>query len=90
MGGADIYRAALPRAYRMYVTIVHSSPDGDVLFPDYEPAHRILARNQITAIENAGGDVDLVTGKRCTIAAFPFRCELADGGFVRLVALVEE
>lgn len=64
--------------------------DPDVEFPDYEPAHRILARNGITAIENAGGDVDLVTGRRCTIAAFPFRCELADGGFVRLVAIIEE
>ena len=36
VGGADIYRAALPRADRMYVTIVHASPDGDVLFPDYD------------------------------------------------------
>ena len=63
--------------------------DPDVDFPEYEPCHRLLARNSITAIENAGGDVDLVTGKRCTLAAFPFRCELADGGFVRLVAIVE-
>ena len=39
--------------------------------------------------ENAGGDIDLVTGKRMTIAAFPFRCEMADGGFVRLVAWEE-
>ena len=37
----------------------------------------------------AGGDIDEVTGKRMTIAAFPFRCEMADGGFVRLVAWEE-
>jgi kynurenine formamidase len=47
-------------------------------------------RNDIVTIENAGGDVDLLTGRRCTIAAFPFRCELADGGMVRLVGIVEE
>jgi kynurenine formamidase len=41
-------------------------------------------------IENAGGDVDQITGQRCTIAAFPFRCELADGGMVRLVAIFEQ
>ena len=44
----------------------------------------------IVTIENAGGDIDEVTGKRCTIAAFPFRCEIADGGMVRLVAIVEK
>jgi kynurenine formamidase len=46
-------------------------------------------RNGIVTVENAGGDVDQITGKRCTIAAFPFRCEMADGGMVRLVAIVE-
>jgi kynurenine formamidase len=44
----------------------------------------------VVTIENAGGDIDLLTGERCTIAAFPFRCELADGGMVRLVGIVEE
>ena len=41
------------------------------------------------AIENAGGAIDEVTGKRMILAAFPFRCEAADGGFVRLVAWEE-
>ena len=50
----------------------------------------MLMKNGIVTIENAGGDVDLLTGKRCKIAAFPFRCELADGGMVRLVGIVEE
>jgi kynurenine formamidase len=62
----------------------------DVDFPEYEPCHRILLRKGIVTIENAGGDIDLLTGKRCTIAAFPFRCELADGGMVRLVGIVGE
>ena len=43
----------------------------------------------VCTIENAGGDIDEVTGKRMTIAAFPFRCEAADGGMVRLVAWEE-
>ena len=75
----------LDREYRQ-----ETGNDPDKLFPEYEPCHRILLRKGIVTIENAGGDVDEVTGKRCTIAAFPFRCELADGGMVRLVAIVEE
>ena len=59
-------------------------------FPDYEPCHRILCTNDILAVENAGGDVDQVTGKRCTIAAFPFRLEGSVGHWIRLVAIVEE
>jgi kynurenine formamidase len=75
----------LNREYRR-----ETGKDPDVEFPEYEPCHRILMRNGIVTYENAGGDIDLVTGKRCTLAGFPFRCELADGGMVRLVAIIEE
>ena len=58
-------------------------------YPDYEPCHRIYMQSGVCTVENAGGDIDEVTGRRMTIAAFPFRCEMADGGFVRLVAWEE-
>jgi dihydrofolate reductase len=32
IGGAEIYRAALPIADRIYLTRVHAQPDGDALF----------------------------------------------------------
>ena len=35
-GGAEIYRLALPRADRIYLTEVHESVDGDTLFPDWD------------------------------------------------------
>lgn len=38
IGGADLYRAVLPRADRLYLTFVDLAPDGDVLFPEYDPA----------------------------------------------------
>ena len=63
--------------------------DIDVDYPDYEPCHRLYGQHGVIAVENAGGDIDEITGKRMTIAAFPFRCEAADGGFVRLVAWEE-
>ncbi len=64
--------------------------DPDKEFPEYEPCHRILLGNGIVCIENAGGNIDAVTGKRVTLAAFPFRLEQGDGCMVRLVAIVKE
>ena len=43
----------------------------------------------VITVENAGGDIDEVTGKRCTILAWPFRLEETDAAHVRLVAIVE-
>lgn len=34
IGGAEIYRAALPLAHRVYLTRVHATPDGDTWLPD--------------------------------------------------------
>ena len=63
--------------------------DMDEDYPDYEPCHRLFAQHGVIAVENAGGDIDLVKGKRMIISATPFRCEAADGGMVRLCAWEE-
>ena len=36
MGGAEIYRAALPRADRLYVTEIHADVEGDTLLPEVD------------------------------------------------------
>lgn len=36
IGGADVFRAALPRANRIYWTTIHAKPEGDVRFPDFD------------------------------------------------------
>jgi len=43
----------------------------------------------ISCIQNAGGEIDKVTGKRCKFCAFPFRMEDTDAAMARLVAIVE-
>jgi len=63
--------------------------DAAEIYHDYEPCHRLFMQHGVCTIENAGGNIDEVTGRRMTIAAFPFRCEMADGGFVRLVCWEE-
>jgi len=58
-------------------------------FPEWEPCHRQLLGNGIVGFENVGGDLDRVTGKRCTFAAFPWRWTNGDGCIVRLVAILD-
>lgn len=37
IGGAEIYRQALDRVGRLYITEVHLSPHGDTFFPELNP-----------------------------------------------------
>ena len=59
-------------------------------FPDWEPVHQILFKNGILGIENVGGDLDAVTGKRCTFAFFPWNWDRGDGCIIRLVAMIDK
>lgn len=76
-----------PVLYEEYVQETGRDPAED--FPDYEPCHQIFSTNMIPAIENVGGDIDEVTGMRCTVAAFPFKLEDV-GHMLRVVAIVNE
>jgi kynurenine formamidase len=58
-------------------------------FPRWEPAHKILLGNGIPGIETVGGELDRVTGRRCTFMAFPWRWVDGDGSGVRVVAVVD-
>jgi kynurenine formamidase len=58
-------------------------------FPLWEPCHRHLLGNGIVGFENVGGQIDAITGKRVTFAAFPWRWVKGDGCIVRLVAIVD-
>jgi kynurenine formamidase len=58
-------------------------------FPDWEPAHKAMLGAGIPGIENVGGDLDAVTGKRCTFLVFPWRLTDGDGCSVRVVAVID-
>lgn len=59
-------------------------------FPEWEPCHNILMKNGIVGWENVGGDIEMVVGKRVTVAGFPIRWYMGDGSIVRLVAFIDE
>jgi dihydrofolate reductase len=39
IGGAEIYRQALPLATHLELTLVEAAPAGDVYFPQFDAAH---------------------------------------------------
>jgi len=48
VGGGEIYALALPHAERLYLTLVHASPPGDAVFPNYDrQAFRETARREL-------------------------------------------
>ena len=48
-----------------------------------------MVQGGIPGIENIGGDLDKVTGKRCTFMAFPWRWPGGDGSISRVLAAVD-
>ena len=38
IGGTALFEATLPRAKRLYVTEVDAAPEGDAVFPDFDPS----------------------------------------------------
>lgn len=65
IGGAELYRQALPRAKRIYMTRIHAEPWGDTLFPDLEPDEwgEVSRREQLSDERNAW-DMTFVTLER--------------------------
>jgi kynurenine formamidase len=58
-------------------------------FPDWNLAHKVLLRAGVPTIENVGGAVDEVAGRRVTLQAIPWKWRMGDACTVRLTALVD-
>ncbi len=67
----------------------HTGRDVADDFPDWEPAHKTMLLAGIPGIENVGGELDAVTGRRCTFMIFPTRLHEADGSPIRVVAVID-
>ncbi len=57
--------------------------------PDWNGAHKVLLGAGIPTIENVGGGLDRVTGKRCTFHAYPWKWRGGDGCVIRLMAILD-
>jgi kynurenine formamidase len=56
----------------------------------WEPCHKLMLGNGIVGVENLGGDLDKVRGKRFRFFAFPIRWHMGDGSMIRAVAEIDE
>lgn len=57
--------------------------------PDWNIAHRTLLEAGVPTIENVGGDVDWLNGRRAAFEAFPWYWPEGDACIVRLMALLD-
>jgi dihydrofolate reductase len=65
IGGADVYRQALPLAARIHLTRVHAEPWGDTLFPELDPGEwREVGRHERLSDERNAWDLTFVTLER--------------------------
>lgn len=77
-----------PHLIEEYKKEIGRDPKED--FPYWEDAHKnLMVKGGIPGIENVGGDLDKVTGKRCFFMAFPWRWMEGDGCIVRVLAIVD-
>ena len=68
IGGAEIYRAAIPRADRLYVTEVHASVEGDALLPEIDwNQWRELSRERHLAAGSNPYDYSFVVYERVVV-----------------------
>jgi kynurenine formamidase len=58
-------------------------------FPEWNPAHKLLLGENIPTIENVGGDLDTVSGRRLTMHAYPWRWFEGDACVVRLMGICD-
>jgi kynurenine formamidase len=63
--------------------------DAKTDYPDWNIAHKVLLNSNIPTIEQVGGDVDELLGKRATMVATPWRWEHGDACPVRFVAMID-
>ena len=59
-------------------------------FPEWEPVHIILLGNNVMGVENAGGDIEKVTGPALYHCGLPAACHGGDGRMIRRPAITDE
>lgn len=67
----------------------HTGKDPKVEHPQWNIAHKTLLAANIPTIEQVGGDVDLLLGKRATFIATPWNWKQGDACPIRFTALTD-
>ena len=89
----------MPNSTKRSTSRLHGKAAYDAKFGDlealgsegtWEPCHKQMLGHGIVGVENLGGDLDKVSGKRFRFYCFPIRWYMGDGSMVRCVAEIDE
>jgi kynurenine formamidase len=79
-----------PDLVKEYEAMVGKPVDEALPMEYFEYVHYKTARNDVCMLENLGGDLAAVAGRRVTMGAFPWRWIGGEGCVCRVVAFVED
>ena len=77
----------MKRLPKNYADATGRDPKTD--FPTWNGAHKLLLQAGIPTIENVGGDVAELSGKRALIHAYPWKWPEGDASVIRLVGILD-
>ena len=67
IGGGELYRAAMPLADRIYLTVVDAEPSGDTQMPEFDAAQwKLVSTEQFSKDERHGHDYRFEVHDRAT------------------------
>lgn len=67
IGGAEIYQAALPRADKLYLTLIHDQIKGDTFFPSVDLENEFSVMTKEGPFVSASGNTyEFITASRTT------------------------
>jgi kynurenine formamidase len=79
---------------KMYGQEAYNKKFGDLeaigCWGTWEPCHKLMLGHGIVGVENLGGNLDKVSGKRFRFFCFPIRWYMGDGSMVRCAAEIDE
>lgn len=52
IGGAEIYKLALPLTHRMYLTLVHENFEGDTKFPEFDMSEWMQIKGEVYSTDD--------------------------------------
>jgi arylformamidase len=79
-----------PDLVKEYEELVGKPVDEALPMEHFEYVHYKTARNDVCMLENLGGEIAQVAGRRVTLGAFPWRWIGGEGCICRVVAFLDE
>lgn len=85
---SNLRKTVAPQILRDAETAIGGSVEDRFPTDGFQIMHVVLCGSGVPIVENIGGDIDALLGRRCTVWAFPWRFVGGEAAFVRVVASI--